>query len=297
MSSFIRTRTFPLTLSAAFAVLGFATLARAADPSATECIAANDKAITLRDQHQLIETRAAFLTCASASCPAEVRDECAGRVADVNNSLPTIVFEAKDGAGNDLAAVTVTMDGHPFVGTLQGDAVPVDPGTHTFVFETAGQSQQTQQLLIFEGAKGRHVLITFGGGKDLPADVGASSTHGSGTAQKILGWTGVGLGAVGIVMGAVFESAKSSKVSERDKICPGGNCSPGDLATDQARSSQLTDDARTDATLAVVGFVAGGVLAAGGLILVFTAPSGESRTAFSPLLGPGLGGLLVRHSF
>ncbi len=297
MSSFIRAPKALLTLSAAGAVLGIAALAQAADPSASECIAANDKAITLRDQHQLIEARAAFLTCASTSCPAEVRDECAGRVADVNTSLPTIVFEAKDGAGNDLPAVTVTMDGHPFVGTLQGDAVPVDPGTHTFVFETAGQAQQTEQLLIFEGAKGRHELITFGGGKELPADVGAPPTHGSGTVQRILGWTGVGLGVAGIVVGAVFESAKSSKVSDRDEICPNGNCPPANLAADQARSSQLTDDARTDATVAVVGFVAGGVLAAGGLILVFTAPSGESRTAFSPLLGPGLGGLLVRHDF
>lgn len=297
MSSFIRTPKFPLSFFAALAVLGFAALAGAADPSATECIAANDKAITLRDEHHLIEARAAFLTCASASCPAEVRDECAGRVADVNNALPTIVFEAKDGAGNDLAAVTVTMDGQPFVGTLQGDTVPVDPGTHTFVFETAGQAPQTRQLLVFEGAKGRHELITFGGGKELPADVGAPSTHGSGTAQRILGWTGVGLGVAGIVVGAVFESAKSSKVSDRDKICPNGNCPPANLAADQARSSQLTNDARTDATLAVVGFVAGGVLAAGALVLVFTAPSGESKTAFSPLLGPGLGGLLVRHSF
>ncbi len=53
-------------------------------------------------------------------------------------SCRAIVFEAKDGAGNDLVAVTVTMDGQRVTDKLDGLPLQLDPGEHRFTFESEG---------------------------------------------------------------------------------------------------------------------------------------------------------------
>src|ERR1019366_7525907 len=82
--------------------------------------------------------RGQFLACASASCPALVRDDCAKRLDDVERAQPTIVFDAKDGAGRDVSMVTVTVDGHPLVDRLDGTSPRVDPGGHPLGFTVSG---------------------------------------------------------------------------------------------------------------------------------------------------------------
>src|SRR5258708_32712612 len=87
--------------------------ARAADPTTADCLAANESSIALRNQHKLREARSRLLVCSAATCPGDIRDECIRRVGEINAAMPTIVFETKDRAGNDLSAVQVTMDGEP----------------------------------------------------------------------------------------------------------------------------------------------------------------------------------------
>src|SRR5215510_6041940 len=78
--------------------------ATAADPTTADCLAANDKSIALRNDHKLLGARTQLLICAASSCPADIRKECVRRIDLVNGSMPTVVFEAKDGTGNDLTA-------------------------------------------------------------------------------------------------------------------------------------------------------------------------------------------------
>jgi hypothetical protein len=54
------------------------------------------------------------------------------------------------------------------------------------------------------------------------------------------------------------------------------------------------DTATTDATISTIGFIAGGVLAAGGLTLFFVAPKGNAPSVG---LQPTPGGLLVSGRF
>src|SRR5271165_2147015 len=93
------------TVSSAFVVvtvLGASCRAWADDPTLADCITANESSIALRRQHKLRAARAQLLVCSAASCPEEIRSECVRRVTDVNVAMPTIVFNAKDGSGNDL---------------------------------------------------------------------------------------------------------------------------------------------------------------------------------------------------
>ena len=136
--------------------------ARAADPTTADCLAASEASFKSGNDHKLRAERAQLLICASPNCPADIRKECARRVDEVNAAIPTIIFEAKGASGADLSAVKVTMDGEVLAERLEGSALSIDPGEHTFVFETAGQPSLTKQFVIGEAQKERREAISFG---------------------------------------------------------------------------------------------------------------------------------------
>ena len=51
----------------------------------------------------------------------------------------------------DLTAVKVTMDHEVLSSALDGTALPIDPGIHTFTFEAAGQRPVTKSLVQGHG--------------------------------------------------------------------------------------------------------------------------------------------------
>src|ERR1700689_444080 len=112
-------RDLPMSLNrrAALTTLALLTLvgpptrsASAANPTMSECLLANENAIKLRREHKLRQARDQALVCASSSCPGEVRDTCQARVRELSTAIPTVVFLAKDSAGQDVVAVRVSMD-------------------------------------------------------------------------------------------------------------------------------------------------------------------------------------------
>ena len=63
--------------------------ASAADPTTIDCLSATEGSLKLRSEHKLRSARAQLLVCASPSCPADIRTECARRVDEVNVAIPT----------------------------------------------------------------------------------------------------------------------------------------------------------------------------------------------------------------
>jgi hypothetical protein len=124
-----------------------------------------------------------------------------------------------------------------------------------------------------------------------PPPAADTAPQGStGSTQKILGWTSLGLGAVGLGVGTVFLIQRQSKLNDRDTICPDMV-----LCTDEeiAQNDTLTDEARTASTIGTIGLAAGGVLAVTGVVLLLTAPKGKPKesVALVPVVGPGFQGL------
>jgi hypothetical protein len=309
--------------------LATAALARplhAADPTTADCLSASEASLKLRGEHKLREARGQLLVCASASCPADVRNECVRRVDPVNAAIPTIIFEAKDAAGNDMTAVKVTMDGQPLADRLEGSAISLDPGTHTFRFEVAGQPPMEKILVIYEAVKDRHEPIVIGTGRavslvptptptptpapapapivvPLPSvgaplsppptpasapDTGAStSTRNS---RKTVALAVGGLGIAGLAVGGIFGGVAASDWSSAKSE----SCSTCSLAQYREAMSDH-NSAVTAATVSTASFIAGGALVAGGLVLFLTAPSGreapESATQIVTALRlvPGIG--------
>ena len=278
----------------------------AANPNMSECIAANESAIKLRSDHKLLEARDQTVVCASSSCPGAIRNVCQQRIASLNVALPSIVFQAKDAGGNDLTAVTVTIDGRPLVDHLDGTAIAVDPGNHTFAFAVAGQPKVSKHIVVYQGEKGRQEPILIGRPPALTAfgspGTGASPatppSGGLGT-QRILGLTLGGIGVAGIGLGSVFGALTFAAWSRTKSDCG------GDTSTcPSSQKSEATADrssAETDGAISTVAFIAGGVLAAGGLTLFFTSGRQEGnatpRMAIAPAIGPDLRGFALHGAF
>jgi hypothetical protein len=150
------------SLLIAVSILSFAGAARADEPGMQECIAANEKSGPLQHRGMLREARAQLRLCATPSCPTLIRDDCVSGATRLDAAVPSVVFAAQDGSGNDLTAVVVTMDGQVLADTLDGKAVEVDPGEHAFRFETPGQPPVEKHLVILEGEKDRRERIVIG---------------------------------------------------------------------------------------------------------------------------------------
>jgi hypothetical protein len=289
-----------LVLSGATALLS--RTAVAAEPTVAECLSAYDDSLTLRKKSQLRATRAKLVVCSSQSCPDEIRSECAGRVLDLDASMPSVVFDAKDAAGADLVAVTVKMDGELLAERLQGSALPIDPGEHTFTFEVAGRPRVEKRLLILEGEKRRRERVAFEAlepPKPLappPMTVAnpvvleqprqsPQPKPGLGrprTVALVLGGIGVAATGLGVAYGLIAMSRRE----DANNLCPTTQCNgQGGLdAWSRAHSA---------GNIATGAFIVGAAGIASGLVIWLRAkPAADTATGAQISLGPA--GLQVR---
>jgi hypothetical protein len=293
------------------ASLALAAAPASADMTKDQCLDANGKGQELRREHKLSEAREQLRACANPACPAMLRDDCTKRLDELERAQPSIVFDAKDGAGRDLSAVKVTVDGRPLAQKLDGTALQVDPGEHVFLFTAPDQPPVTQTFVLKEGDTERRERIVLAplpvaapapqapaesAPPSTPPAGGEVSAHGMGT-QKILGLVAGGAGVAGLAVGSIFGVMTLSEASQQGTDCAS--------ATSCARYSQAASDHSTgvtDRTISTVGFVAGGALLVGGAVLFFTAPhasepSAAARMLLVPGVGPGGGGMLLRGEF
>jgi hypothetical protein len=234
--------------------------------TASECIAANERAISLRKDHRLQSARAESVTCAAPMCPSEIRVECARRATQITAALPEIVFDVKDADGNDLTAVGLSVDGAHTTGGVDGTALVLDPGEHTFVFSWANAEPLTKALVLREGEKSRHESIVLGSKEVAPHPPrDASSAPKGGLLDRPAALGLAGLGVVGVAVGAIFGLHAGSAWSQSKAEC-GVTCPP----TAHDRAVKDHDDAVQTATISTIAFVAGGALLAGGAVLFIT---------------------------
>jgi hypothetical protein len=276
---------------ATLAVLANARDARA-DPTKAECVEADTAAQNERRAEHLHAARQQLEVCSNPACPKLVRDDCTQRLSALDAIIPGIVFAAKDASGEDLIGVRVSVDGG-VPSELSATALAVDPGVHTFRFAVDGAKPVEKKLVIREGEKARQERVTFadlnvpaGGAAAAshPEPVGSSSSWGTQkTAAIVLGGAGVVGVIVGSVMGAMSFSAWSSSQSE----CGGASC------TDRTKALSDHNSALSNATVSDVGFIAGGVLVATGVVVFLTAPSAPGsppRTGLQLVPTPVRGG-------
>jgi hypothetical protein len=242
-------------------------------------------------ESKLLVAREKLRTCMRSNCKDWLVADCSKWLADVEARIPTVVFSARTSAGRDLVDVSVTTSaGATLAPRLDGRAVEVEPGEQVFVFVGGDGVRREQRVLVREGERLQRVTATF----DAPADSpqpqpqpeprsSSGEDRSAPSSLKYVGYAAAGAGVIGLGLGAIFGMRA---ISERNDNCTEAtlSCRPGAL-----------DSARSAATVSTIGFVAGGVLLATGIVLVVAAPSSSSslRVNASASLAPGRGGLVL----
>jgi hypothetical protein len=231
------------------------------------CINAAEQSLALRQKEQLHDALRTLAICADPSCPAEVRSECTQRIEAIGVAMPTMIFEAKDGAGNDLSQVTVTMDGAPVLTLLDGRPMSVDPGEHDFRFETAGQPPVEKKVVVREGEKNRHESVVLGpAAPPVSPTPAATSTTSTWNSRKTLAVTSGAVGLVGVGLGIAWGAYALAAQKDEKNACGAGTCAHF------AQGTADYDAAKKDATASTVGISVGGALVVTAGVLWLTAP-------------------------
>jgi hypothetical protein len=292
--------------------------ARAADTK-SECIAAADAGQSLRDDGHYRAARDAFLRCARDACPAIIARSCSGWLRRLEDAMPTVVLSAQDERGDPLSTVHVTLDGAPFVDTLDGRGVAVDPGQHVFHFEQDARVPAEASVTLRAGAKDVAVRVTLapvavpGGTTTAPtappiagAAVPASDAPLAPLSQPAAHpsyapttrWSPRSVltlsllaGASIAVGGAAYLFAQSGSESNlargiRSTMPPDG-CTNDPTTATCRRLSDAVDAQHLDSTLGAVMAVGAGLLVVGAGVTWLAWPAPRERTGVS-WIGPGI---------
>jgi hypothetical protein len=187
-------------------------------------------------------------------------------------------------AADGTPGLEVKRDGNVVKKALWGTPIPVDPGTYRLTatapgrapwsktFDVAGSGWTVTAVVPELAAAGSPSAVTP---SDAPVtrtrDADATPSPGLGT-QRIAGIAVAGIGVVGVGLGAAFGIMAIGKNNEALE-----NCRTETLCS--ARGLELTNSANSAATVATIGFIAGGAAIAGGAVLFFTAkkPGGSAH--------------------
>jgi hypothetical protein len=234
------------------------------------------------------------------------------RAAALEPRLPKLVIVVPD--PTRVAGLEVKRDGFVVGEASFGVPVPLDGGEHEVSAAAPGRKSWSQKVKVIASGGTRTIEIPAlaldaGAADALPGPAPAAGGEpadgglGTGNGQRIAGGVIGGVGLAGIVVGIVYGVQASAKESDSEAFCE-----PPDYTLCTEDGLTLLDEAATSSLISNVSFVVGGVLVAGGIVVILTAPSdpdaasepsgaplpAQARWTLSPLAAPGLGGLLLR---
>jgi hypothetical protein len=221
------------------------------------------------------------------------------------------------------AGLHVLLDGAPVPPEEWGLAMAVDPGDHAFVVSSPDHPNRTFTTRVGPDAPSATVRVDSLEEPATPPPAASPSPSPAATAAPMTAaaspspppepaapsapwstqrWIGVGVGGagvVGIAIGSIFGLTAKSKLDQSNS----GSSPPCD-ATNHCNGDGLSlrQSSSDAATVSTIGFIAGGVALAGGVVLFLTAPRGASATAgtawtLTPTPLAGGGGALVGTTF
>jgi Tetratricopeptide repeat len=207
--------------------------------------------------------------------------------------IPSVIINVKG-----PPTLRVTIDGALVPSAALGVNRLVDPGAHTVRAEAEGFASAQATVNASEHQVESVALVLVPGAASPPpvepphpppstpppssSPPPASPPPASGgSTLRTVGFVGIGVGAAGLVMGAVTGGLAVSKHGDLATGCQGGHCPPSEYGA--------LDSYHLMTNLSDAGLVVGGVLAAAGVVLVVTAPKpGRSQEAWvAPIVGPG----------
>jgi hypothetical protein len=237
------------------AVSGRATQSTAAKPAASEsstaqslelqptkeqCVNSHRQAQQAQLDGSLVHARELARTCTALSCPALVIGDCARWLNELEQRIPSVVFEVRlDGQPNLMA--TIDADGNKVTEWTRGESLRLDPGEHQFRFGLPPFQPIVQSVFLAEGMRYRVVSAEF----KTPTDAASAAAAPGAPARPqgaqpllpaqtkvrptpVIVYPLLGIGAVGIASFVVFGLTGNSKQNDLENSCK-PNCQDSDL--------------------------------------------------------------------
>jgi hypothetical protein len=238
-----------LCLALAIGTLGVAVRARAAPPGKAECSASHARSQELRLDGKLLEARIELRTCSDAACPSALQADCAGWLAEVHQSIPSVelLLEAPPG---EPQKPKVLVDGQPLDSARLGEPFELNPGAHVVRFELEGYPAQEQTLVIRQGEKRRVVRVQFQAqapatpppSQPVPASPPPVVTRGESVSARpipVVTYVFAGVAVVAAGTGAYLGLDAISTHGDREDSCA-PNCPDSDV--DELKTQLLLAD-------------------------------------------------------
>jgi hypothetical protein len=250
-------------------------------PPKAACAHAAEEGQRLRAESKLREARESFTACAAERCPALIRSDCSGWLAEVEAAVPTVVIRAipAEEPGRELYEVEVRVDGVVLTSRLDGHELPVNPGEHHFSFGAPGRVPAEDDIVVRAGEKHRLLTVSLPSVNPSPPPVIVKPLPpppprmGTGTKALLIG------GGVALAGAAAFGTSGLVKERSLRTTCA-PNCNQDDV-----------DSARLRLRLADVSLLVGVAALATAGVLIWTAPDGNTSVGVTPLARGALVGV------
>lgn len=227
-----------LSIAAGLGTFALQTGTARAQDAAQQCATSYETAQRERGRGAFLEATQAAQACSQIECNALIVQECIKLLEQFKAETPTMVFSARNGRGEEIAAVKVEIDGKPAADRIDGLPIAVNPGIHTFRFTTEGEAPVEIKHTARVGDKNRLIEVQIG--KPVPVGVGVSPTA-PGTAPlapapeqqpskpvPIATWLLGGVGVVGLGVFGYMRLKASSDYNDLSSSCS-PHCNPDDV--------------------------------------------------------------------
>lgn len=238
--------------------------------SLAECYEGSGRLASAWSTYSAVERIAAE----QGTAQADRRKVAAAKVAELGPRLATLTITV-DEKTRKAPDFEVLRDGMPVTPEQWGQAIPVDPGHYVLIARAKGKRPFEKRVEVAANGEKIALVIPVLEAKVLslappPPVVVTPPERGSMQGPVGLGLIGVGL--VGLGLSGVFSGMAAGKNTEskQDGYCNANNlCTPEGLA--------LRNDAVLFADVATGMLIAGGAVAAGGLVVFLTRPKKGAR--------------------
>jgi hypothetical protein len=219
----------------------------------------------------------------------------AERVAALAARIPELTVALRKDAPS---AARVFLDGTQLSPSELGRPVPIDPGTHAVLVRAPGRADQRSELSMHD-AERRVVEVDAGPPLDHATDAPPAGTSpngppppeaGPGSARRTTAYLLGGVGAVGVVAGAVTGIMTMSAASTYSAHCNAGQCDPQGL--DAASTGRVVQ------IVSPIAFAVGVLGLGAGTYLLLTSRAAERPViAVQPVAVPSGAGASLAGTF
>jgi hypothetical protein len=257
-------------------------------------------------QKKLLEAAERYLETSGLQIPTgdtaiqkKAIEDAKSELAALRPTIPSLRIKV---VGARASEVQVSIDGVQIASGLLTSPRLVNPGTHEVVGERAGQ-QVRGSATLSEG-QSQDIELRFGSTQAVAAERSSAAHNAApgpqtapneagdvapavGSSRKTWAVVALAAGGAGLVVGGVTGGLAVDLKGELDSS---GDCPNGCFISRQADVDRLN----LYRSVSTVGFIAGGVLAATGVVLWITAPKTGSATARA---GLGPTGMVLEGTF